>query len=96
MAVDRKEFGGIEQNRTWTTAWFFQVRASGDLERIRSELDGVVRTGNVQYRSTQLESGRTDNSIFGFVAGNREPLLEAQRRLQEMGWQPAEGLSGGV
>lgn len=43
----------------------------------------------------KVESERTENSMFGFIAGNREPLLEAQRRLREMGWQPSEGLQGG-
>jgi hypothetical protein len=87
-----KQFGDIEQNLSWTEAFFFHVRAQGDMQQIKSELNRLDRELNVRFRGTQQPKEREENELFGFLEGNEEPLREAQEKLRQMGWNRSPDL----
>ena len=89
-----KQFGDIEQEKTWKHTHLFRVRVQGEpgasrevLTRGREELSGLREQWDGDFQVRQHQHQETENELLGYVAGDHEHLREARRRLESQGWE---------
>jgi hypothetical protein len=87
-----KQFGGIERDKRWEEAYLFRVKAQGDLEAARRDLDELSREQGLAVETRKVEHEREQNEILGSVRGDHEYLRQAQSALRARGWSHEEGL----
>ena len=89
-----KQYGDIEEQKTWKHGYLFRVRVQGEpgasreiLARGREELERLRDRWEVDFQTRKHQHQETENELLGYVAGDHEHLRGAQRRLESLGWE---------